>query len=131
MGTRSFIGIQNEDESIRYVYCHWDGYPSHNGKILNEHYTDRKKVDKLLDGGDMSVLNEDITDVEYYNQMKGQDPDNDAALVDNMVVFLEDIKNSWCEWVYILNKKNMWMVSSDADWTDIKPLNEVLSEDNS
>ena len=131
MGTRSFIGIQNEDESIRYVYCHWDGYPSHNGKILNEHYTDRKKVDKLLDGGDMSVLNEDITDVEYYNQMRGQDPDNDAALVDNMVVFLEDIKNSWCEWVYILNKHNTWMVSSDADWTDIKPLNEVLSEDNS
>ena len=131
MGTRSFIGIQNEDESIRYVYCHWDGYPSHNGKILNEHYTDRKKVDKLLDGGDMSVLNEDITDVEYYNQMKGQDPDNDAALVDNMVVFLEDIKNSWCEWVYILSKKNKWMVSSDSDWTDMKPLDEVLSEDNS
>lgn len=131
MGTRSFIGIQNEDESIRYVYCHWDGYPSHNGKILNEHYTDRKKVDKLLDGGDMSVLNEDITDVEYYNQMRGQDPDNDAALVDNMVVFLEDIKNSWCEWVYILNKDNIWMVSSDSDWTDIKQLNEVLSEDDS
>ena len=131
MGTRSFIGIQNEDESIRYVYCHWDGYPSHNGKILNEHYTDRKKVDKLLDGGDMSVLNEDIADVEYYNQMKGQDPDNDAALVDNMVVFLEDIKNSWCEWVYILNKKNKWMVTSDTDWMDMKPLDEVLSEDNS
>ena len=131
MGTRSFIGIENEDNSVKYVYCHWNGYPSHNGKILSKNYTDRKSVNKLLEGGDMSVLKEDITDVEYYNQMKGQDPDNDAALVDNMEVFLEDIKNSWCEWVYILNKDNKWMVSSDSDWSDMKPLNEVLSEDDS
>lgn len=58
MATRSYIGIQNEDGSVRSIYCHWDGYPDHNGKILREHYSDREKLNKLIDLGDISALGE-------------------------------------------------------------------------
>ena len=56
MATRSAIGIRNEDDTISSVYCHWDGYPSHNGRILREYYTTRQKVNKLISLGDLSIL---------------------------------------------------------------------------
>jgi len=56
MGTRSRIGIELPDHSILSVYCHWDGYVEHNGKILVEHYLNRDDVKELIDGGSMSTL---------------------------------------------------------------------------
>ena len=60
MGTRSGIGIQNADGSVTAIYCHWDGYPSHNGRILQDHYTDEAKVRELIALGDISSLREEI-----------------------------------------------------------------------
>lgn len=56
MATYSRIGIINEDGSITSVYCHWDGYPSHNGVILQTNYQDSEKVKMLLSLGDLSSL---------------------------------------------------------------------------
>lgn len=60
MATRSAIGYIRPDGSIRAVYCHWDGYPAGVGKILREHYTDPKKVAKLLKLGELSALGPEI-----------------------------------------------------------------------
>lgn len=60
MGTRSAIGIKNSDGSVTAIYCHWDGYPSHNGRILQDHYSDLGKVYELLALGDLSSLAEEI-----------------------------------------------------------------------
>lgn len=38
MGTRSAIVLKREDGKYQGIYCHWDGYPSNNGKILFENY---------------------------------------------------------------------------------------------
>jgi len=56
MGTRSRIGYELPDHSVVSVYCHWDGYVEHNGKILVEHYLNRDDVKELIDGGSMSSL---------------------------------------------------------------------------
>jgi len=56
MGTRSRIGIQLPDFTVVSAYCHYDGYPSGNGKELVEHYQNRDDVQKLIDGGSMSSL---------------------------------------------------------------------------
>lgn len=56
MGTRSRIGIELPDHTVVSVYCHWDGYPEHNGKILVEYYLNRQDVEELIDGGSMSTL---------------------------------------------------------------------------
>jgi hypothetical protein len=58
MATRSRIGIQNQDGTVSSIYSHWDGYPSHNGKILKEQYTDRSKVESLIALGSISSLAE-------------------------------------------------------------------------
>jgi hypothetical protein len=53
MATRSYIGVRNTDASVDYIYCHFDGYPEHNGKILTEHYSNASRVRALLELGDL------------------------------------------------------------------------------
>jgi len=60
MATRSRIAIENQDGSVKSIYCHWDGYPSNNGVILQKHYQDRKKVESLIKLGDISYLEERV-----------------------------------------------------------------------
>ena len=58
MATRSCIGIKHGDV-IKSVYCHWDGYLDHNGRILLEHY-DSSKANHLVALGDLSSLRPDV-----------------------------------------------------------------------
>ena len=44
------------ENKYRTIYCHNDGYLSHNGKVLSEHYNTPEKVDELLELGDISLL---------------------------------------------------------------------------
>jgi len=60
MGTRSTIALEFADSTVQQIYCHWDGYLEHNGKILQEHYSDPFKLRDLIDLGDMSSLGERI-----------------------------------------------------------------------
>lgn len=61
MGTRSTISILQKDQTVVSTYCHWDGYLSHNGSILQEHYKSAKKIKELLSLGHISSLGKDIT----------------------------------------------------------------------
>jgi hypothetical protein len=56
MATRSNIAYKTPEGKIRSAYCHYDGYPEHNGEMLRRHYMDGDKVKMLVDLGDMSVL---------------------------------------------------------------------------
>lgn len=58
MGTRSRIGVMHGDK-LKSVYCHWDGYLQHNGRILQDHY-DSAKANHLVALGNISSLNEQI-----------------------------------------------------------------------
>jgi hypothetical protein len=56
MATRSRIAIEKEDGTVESIYCHWDGYPEYNGRILVENYKDHEKVQALIDLGAISSL---------------------------------------------------------------------------
>jgi len=58
MGTRSRIGVMH-GEKLKSVYCHWDGYLEHNGRILQDHY-DSAKANHLVALGFISSLKEEI-----------------------------------------------------------------------
>ena len=60
MGTRSSITAKCEDGKFKTIYCHWDGYPSHNGKILLEDFQDQAKIEAMIELGDMSSLGRSI-----------------------------------------------------------------------
>lgn len=60
MATRSTISLEFADGIIGMIYCHWDGYLEHNGKILSENYSDPFKLRELIDLGNVSILRPDI-----------------------------------------------------------------------
>ena len=60
MGTKSSIGCMMPNGEIEYVECRFDGYLSHVGKILVEHYNDLDKALELLLGGDIVSLRKDL-----------------------------------------------------------------------
>lgn len=80
MATRSYIGIRNLDTSVDYIYCHYDGYPEHNGEILTEHYSNVSRVRSLLELGDLSVL----------GKFFGEKQDFDKRVVDTCLAYGRD-----------------------------------------
>ena len=56
MATRSRIGIELPGGKVKSVYCHWDGYPSHRIPLLLEHYSERAKVEQLIELGSICSL---------------------------------------------------------------------------
>jgi hypothetical protein len=60
MGTRSNIAYKKSDGKIVSMYCHYDGYPEHNGVILSEHYNTKEKARALVDNGYQSGLEETV-----------------------------------------------------------------------
>jgi len=84
MATRSTIALEFADGTIGQVYCHWDGYLAHNGKMLLEYYSNPFIMRDLIDLGDLSSLRptigtkhpfshydmEDMTLVEYSHLYK-------------------------------------------------------------
>ncbi len=67
MATRSRIGIQNADGTITSIYCHYDGYMGHNGKMLLNHYAEEAKVRELISLGDMSSLHEKVSPTSEHS----------------------------------------------------------------
>lgn len=62
MSTRAYIAKEAPDGSCKAIYSHWDGYPSHLGKVLFEHYRDEAKVEALFALGDISVIGREPVD---------------------------------------------------------------------
>ena len=61
MGTRSTIAVVHEDGTVSQIYCHYDGYLSHNGKLLVENYNSLLAAEFLISKGALSVLAERVT----------------------------------------------------------------------
>jgi hypothetical protein len=73
MGTRSNIVLARPDGMYVSIYCHWDGYPSHNGKLLLEHYDTQEKVEELIALGDLSTLGSSpVEGTTAYHRDKGE-----------------------------------------------------------
>jgi hypothetical protein len=67
MATRAIIA-KLDDNGVKAIYNHSDGYLEHAGRILAEHYRDKSKVDKLLAHGDVSIIDENIgVKIEFGN----------------------------------------------------------------
>ena len=87
MSTRSLIGKLNPNNTVDFIYCHFDGYPSGAGSTLNKHYTSPSEVDKLLALGDLRSLNIDIESSVAYGR-DGNKPNTQAEVNMPLDIFL-------------------------------------------
>lgn len=142
MGTRSRIGIETNGVIVS-IYCHWDGYPSHNGAILQTHY-DRARTEELICLGDMSVLAErigekhpfsaldaDISREEFDELYDGQcvfygrdrgEKGTEFKTAKSFNQFLDQCEGCGAEYYYLL-KNDEWLV---GDTYDCGPLSKQL-----
>lgn len=140
MGTRSVIGVMHGDV-CKAVYCHWDGYLQHNGRILQKDY-DSVKANHLVALGDISSLKEDIgekhefdgynrTDEErakyehmttFYGRDRGEKGCEFKSFMDfeSLVEFFDSCGG---EYAYIM-KDGVWFMFDDNDHT----LRELATE---
>lgn len=55
MSTNAIIAVKNND-SYKYIYLHWDGYPERTGNVLLRCYNTNEIVQELISLGDLSRL---------------------------------------------------------------------------
>lgn len=148
MGTRSDIIVHRTDGKWARIYCHWDGYLSYNGRILFDHYKDQKKVEKLVELGDLSSLKENIgrkhsfdnvskTMCTFYGRDRGE-KDVDAR-VGNSIDEVWPESGSWTEFTYVwasaifpgeTEERFGWFVGDpDGRPAGLIPLKEALEAD--
>ena len=123
MSTRSLICIQRGKNKYEAIYCHSDGYLTYNGQMLNDHYNDREKVEKLIKLGNISCLNEKIdpdpTRPHSFDYSERQDDvtvaygrDRGEKGQESTLCSMKKLKEwGWIEYIYIFNTKNEWIYS--------------------
>ena len=90
MATRSTISLEFADGTIGQVYCHWDGYLSNNGKILQEYYSNPFILRDLIDLGSLSSLRPTIGTKHPFSMFEANmTQDEYANLYRDMCTFYE------------------------------------------
>lgn len=111
MSTRSMIAFQDADGSYYAIYCHFDGYVSHMGKMLTVHFNSEEKAIDLVNEGELRSLDVDKDgnvelehfeedfekrEIEYYDTIV--DMLNAFAMSDREYLYLWD--DTAEEWLY-------------------------------
>jgi len=119
MGTRSRVGVMHGD-TCKSVYCHYDGYLSYTGQILQKHY-DSTKANALVARGDNSGVKETLEEMNFYEdrQSEGEDvkefinstPWQVAHTFDE---FLDQVQGCFAEYYYVM-KEGRWYAGAVYD----------------
>jgi len=120
MSTRSTINIKNEDGTIDGIYCHYDGFPDNNGKMLLQHYDSEEKVKELINLGDISFLGPTLNqnDTKSYHRDDGDDI--------QISMYANEDSVDGADYNYLW-KDGMWWMS---EWAQNKwiPLDQIIME---
>lgn len=132
MATRSRIAIEKQDGTVDSIYCHFDGYIDGVGKMLFEKYSDREKVEKLIELGSLSSLGSQIepnsTKTHTFNNPqddvtvayhRDRGSDLNIGTYSNVEDFFEN-GFTGVSYVYCLTKDNRWIVSRGGPVVDLQ-----------
>ena len=104
MGTRSNIAYEKPNGKVVVMYCHYDGYPEYNGRVLQEHYSHPTQAKALVDNGYQSGLKETIEESNESRVHK-----EEPTTYNSVHNFLLDLQGD-VEWVYLFTN-NEWKVA--------------------
>jgi hypothetical protein len=123
-----------KDGSVKSIYCHFDGYLQHNGKMLYDHYNTKEKVEDLLNLGSLSILAEKVhPDPNFEHRFDGQRQDDvclaygrdrgetgQEAIITDEKDFVD--AQGWEEYFYLFDPEtNKWSCSEyGQDFDDLE-----------
>lgn len=144
MGTRSDIIVHLADGRYKRVYCHWDGYLSHNGALLAAHYASQEFAEKLVGPGDMSSLGKFCNKPKghshakpkkgysvYYGRDRGET--GVAGKTFDTLAAAWPAEDTWTEFTYVWSREygapeGLWYVASADEGTQaLQRLDEALA----
>ena len=101
MSTRSFICIEDAEQGYRGIYCHYDGYPEHVGRLLVRHHNDLTSAEAIVYGPQIRNFDEDGMVVRY----------GDGTFDDSEVYLgIEDALKSGFDYAYLYStEENRWI----------------------
>ena len=79
MSTNASVHVKGLDGKVRSIYIHWDGYLSHAGDMLRNHYSTQAAADELVGMGDCSSLDATLDDSTFYHRDRNEDYDDVRA----------------------------------------------------
>lgn len=125
MATRGTIALEYADGTVGQIYCHWDNYLEHTGKILLNDYKDPFKVRELLDGGDTSTLDHSVAGCEFYSN-RGEDCPQ--RIYKNFDEYKREAQME--EYNYILRRDGKWYVEfyGEFDGPLVEAFDHVMEE---
>ena len=89
---------------VKSVYCHYDGYLEHTGRILLERYNSAK-ANELVALGDNSGVQETVGEMNFYKD-RGE-TDVEWAVAHTFEEFLEQVEGCCGEYYYIM-RDGVW-----------------------
>jgi len=103
MGTRSRVGVMHGDV-CKSVYCHYDGYLEHTGRILLKHW-DSVRANELVALGDNSGVQETVEAMNFYKDRGETDVGYQVAY--SFEEFLDQVERCFAEYYYVL-RDGVW-----------------------
>ena len=103
MGTRSRVAVMH-GTVCKSVYCHYDGYLSYTGEILNKHY-DSALANELIARGDNSGVQVTVNAMNFYGE-RGED-NTSWSVAHTFEEFLEQVRGCGCEYYYVM-RDGVW-----------------------
>ena len=92
MSTRSFICVEDTVQGFRGIYCHYDGYPAHVGRILDGYYNSVTSALEIIHGAPIRNFDHDGTIARF-----GVDAPDESEVY----LSIEDALNSGYDYVYL------------------------------
>jgi len=86
------------------VYCHYDGYLEHTGRVLFENY-DSTAANALIARGDNSGVQETVEEMNFYADRGEEDVSWQVA--HSFEQFLEQVENCCGEYYYVM-RDGVW-----------------------
>jgi hypothetical protein len=93
------------------VYCHYDGYLSYTGEILNKHY-DSTLANALVARGDNSGVKETLEEMNFYSD-RGE-TDVSWQVAHTFEEFLEQVESCGAEYYYVM-RDGVWYAGAVYD----------------
>lgn len=117
MGTRSFVGIMNSDNTCTAIYVHFDGYLDGVGAEL-QNYKTESEIRELISHGDRSSL-----DGPYYKD-RGEDG-VEPQQYSNFDEFYDAVNGCGAEYYYIF-KDGVWYCGDTYEAYNPTPITRKL-----